>query len=66
MNVRYFKRYQRDLNALLTYVASDDDAVADAMARSIRDTISRCAIQPLIGSHTNEHGVFRYPIKRYR
>ena len=66
MNVRHSKRYFRDFDSLLTYVAQDDDSVAEAMARSIRDAIARCAVQPLIGVATDIHNVFRYPIKKYR
>lgn len=66
MNVIYSKRYRRDLDGLLTYVARDDEVVAEAKAITIRDAITRCAVQPLIGIATDVLGVFRYPLKKHR
>jgi plasmid stabilization system protein ParE len=55
-----------DIDELLAYVHAQDSSVANKLSLSIERTVGLAAINPRLGTKTDEAGVFRYPIARYR
>jgi plasmid stabilization system protein ParE len=66
MTAHFAPRALVDIDELLAYVCAQDASAATKLSHSIERTIGLAATNPRLGSKTDEVGVFRYPIARYR
>ena len=57
MNVRYSRRALSQLASVHEYLAARNPAAAGNVTASIRSTIARLRVMPLLGKATDEEGV---------
>lgn len=66
MRLVYAPRALRDIDEILAYIQSRSPQGADRVSRAIERAIELAARNPYAGTSTDEPGLFRYPLGRYR
>lgn len=66
MRVRYTARANRDLDDVLSYIATDNPAAAEAVGIAINATAARLQSFPLIGTETDARGIYMAIARPYR
>src|SRR5436190_5679288 len=66
MIVRFASRARADLEGIRAYLVPRNPQGAERVRRAIAEAIDRCALNPIIGSKTDEPGVFRRALRKYR
>ena len=65
MNVKFAPRALSDLEDIRAYLVPLSPQGAERVRRALADAIDRCALDPRIGSLTDEPGLYRRPLRKY-
>lgn len=66
MKVVYAPRALRDIGEILEYVHARSPSGARNVSLAIENSVHACALTPRTGSRTDEPGVYRRPLGKYR
>jgi Plasmid stabilization system protein len=66
MRVLYAPRALRDIDEILAYISKRSPRGAHNVSLAIEYTIHTCALNPRMGARTDEPGVYRRPLGKYR
>lgn len=66
MKIVYAPRALRDIDEILDYIRTRSPRGAHAVSLAIEYTIQLCALNPRASARTDEPGVFRRPLGKYR
>jgi plasmid stabilization system protein ParE len=66
MTIRFSPVALGDLEGIRAYLLARSPQGAERVRQAIADAIERCALDPRIGSKTDEPGLFRRPLRKYR
>ena len=66
MKVRYASRALRDIDDILAYIEARSPQGARSVSLAIEHAIRSCALSPQASAKTDEPGVYRRPLGRYR
>jgi plasmid stabilization system protein ParE len=66
MIVRFAPRALADIERIRKYLVPRNPQGAERVRRAVAEAIDRCALNPNIGSKTDEHGVYRRALRKYR
>ena len=66
MSVKFSPRALADLEAIRAYLLPRSPQGAERVRIAIAETIDRCVLDPVLGSKTDEPGVLRRPLRKYR
>lgn len=66
MTVRFAPLAVADLEGIRAYLVPRNPQGAERVRTAIADAIQRCALDPRIGNKTDESGLFRWPLRKYR
>jgi plasmid stabilization system protein ParE len=66
MIVRFAPRALADLEDIRAYLVPRSPRGAERVRMAIAEAIDRCALNPKTGIKTDEPGLFRRPLRKYR
>jgi plasmid stabilization system protein ParE len=66
MKVVYAPRALRDVDEILSYIHERSPRGARNVSFAIEHAVDLCALNPRAGSKTDEPGVYRWPLGKYR
>ena len=66
MRIRYAPRALRDVDDILAYIHARNPHGAHNVSLAIERAIALCALTPAAGSKTDDAGLFRMPLGKYR
>ena len=66
MSIQFSPRALADLEGIRAYLVPLNPHGAERVRRAIAEAIDRCERNPKTGTRTDEPGVFRRPLRKYR
>ena len=66
MSVRFSPLALADLEGIRAYLVPRGSQGAERVRKAIAQAIDRCALDPKTGATTDEPGLFRRPLRKYR